>query len=194
MIKNLREKIILATIELGAKKGIESISIKDIGDKCKVSSAAMYYHFKNKYELLFEAAFFVVKEITDCICKNAEPSAECEKQYKETMKVIADYHIANPTKSIFYTRMLVVPSMELSKGDLSKIRDYCPLTQNLRLWQQQDKICDMPQIMSVAYYPLCIYLLHNFINKIKPTEQSVNSIIDHLWYMISKKQAVTVNS
>ena len=192
MIKNLKEKIILSTIEIGAKKGIESINIKDIGNKCKVSSAAMYYHFNNKYELLFEAAFYVVREITDCIHKGVNTSLECEAQYKTIMRIIAGYHIANPIKSIFYTRMLVVPSMELTKDDLAKICDYCPLIRGLRLWQKQGKISDMPQIMSVAYYPLCIYLLHNFINKSKPTEHAINSIIDHLWDIIDKKQTVAV--
>ncbi|MDP4095119.1 MAG: TetR family transcriptional regulator, partial [Bacillota bacterium] len=53
--KNAKERIILATIELIEKKGINSITTRGIASTANVNSAAINYYFGSKEKLLDEA-------------------------------------------------------------------------------------------------------------------------------------------
>ena len=51
---NLKHDLIEAGIEIIAKEGEKSLSLRKVAASCNVSQAAPYAHFKNKEELIKE--------------------------------------------------------------------------------------------------------------------------------------------
>ncbi len=49
---NTKEKIIQATIELAAKKGLSKTSMNDIAEKVGIKKASLYYYYKSKDEMI----------------------------------------------------------------------------------------------------------------------------------------------
>tara|TARA_B110001454_G_C12723340_1_gene436793 strand:- start:9914 stop:10576 length:663 start_codon:yes stop_codon:yes gene_type:complete len=47
-----REKIIVAAIQLAKKDGLESLSMRKLASKLKIEAMSLYYHFKNKDQIL----------------------------------------------------------------------------------------------------------------------------------------------
>lgn len=184
-MKDVRDKLILSTIALGAKQGIEGINMKTLSQKCKVSVGTMYYHFKDKYDLLYNATFYVVKQLTVEINKAINAGAPYEENYKNILRAIVEYDIAHPEEAIFYCRTLVVPSIKFKKRDNDEVVDYCPLTAFLRKGGEAGIIVNYDMIMTLAYFPLCTYLLHCFMGKIEPNQTDIENIIDRLWLAIS---------
>ncbi len=48
----MRERIVAAATELFAARGYDGVSIRDIAAECGITSAALYYHFSGKPDLL----------------------------------------------------------------------------------------------------------------------------------------------
>ena len=51
----LKEKIIIATLECIEKKGIQAITVRDIAEKAGINLASVNYYFGSKEALLEEA-------------------------------------------------------------------------------------------------------------------------------------------
>lgn len=58
-----REKIITTSLTLFAKKGFETVSIRDIINKAKVNLAAISYHFGGKEALITEASARIIDPV-----------------------------------------------------------------------------------------------------------------------------------
>jgi AcrR family transcriptional regulator len=59
-VNNIRQNIILATIECIEKKGIHLVTVRDIAAQAKVNIAAVNYYFGSKTKLLQEALKFTL--------------------------------------------------------------------------------------------------------------------------------------
>lgn len=58
---NRHNDIILQSARLFREKGYPSTSIRDIADTVNINSASLYYHFKNKEEILLEVMLYGVR-------------------------------------------------------------------------------------------------------------------------------------
>ena len=69
MSKNSKtyDEIIIASAKLFRKNGYLATSIRDIGDALGITSAALYYHFKNKEEVLLAIILRALKEIRQAV-------------------------------------------------------------------------------------------------------------------------------
>ncbi|MBM4322328.1 MAG: TetR/AcrR family transcriptional regulator [Deltaproteobacteria bacterium] len=74
---NMREEIIKAATDLFYEKGFEKASLRDIAHKVGLTQAAIYYHFRNKEEILYtiietssNELFFTLKS---CFSGNEDP-------------------------------------------------------------------------------------------------------------------------
>jgi len=61
------EEIMLKSAQLFRKEGFRSTTIRDIGDAMGVTSAALYYHFKNKDEILLGIMKTGLTVVTDAV-------------------------------------------------------------------------------------------------------------------------------
>lgn len=79
LLKNKKEKIILAAISEFAKDGFEKASIEAIALKAKVAKGTVFYHFKSKNEL-FEEIVSEGYEKLESIVENKIKNLETEKE------------------------------------------------------------------------------------------------------------------
>lgn len=75
-----KETIIMTAQELFAKDGYAATSIDDIAKPCGVTKAAIYYHFKDKYELYAYILENNIKILADKIEKNVNKEAMLEEK------------------------------------------------------------------------------------------------------------------
>lgn len=65
--KNRMEEIVVTSAELFRARGYLATSIRDIGDALGVTSAALYYHFKNKDEVLLGVMRIGLEEVSQAV-------------------------------------------------------------------------------------------------------------------------------
>ncbi|MBC1475629.1 TetR family transcriptional regulator [Listeria grandensis] len=58
-----KEKIILASLEVLQKNGIQSLSMRKVAEAMNVQAPALYWHFKNKQDLLQGLASYISAQI-----------------------------------------------------------------------------------------------------------------------------------
>lgn len=71
---NLRNALVQATLEQAELSGPESVSIKELAQKLKVSQPAPYRHFSDRDELLATAAGEALRQFNEILRKAAEES------------------------------------------------------------------------------------------------------------------------
>lgn len=74
------DEILLKSAELFRRQGFQSTSIRDIGNALQFTSAALYYHFKNKDEILLG----VMDRGLDVLIERVQSAIESAKQKDET--------------------------------------------------------------------------------------------------------------
>jgi len=70
--KNRMEEIVVTSAELFRSRGYLATSIRDIGDALGVTSAALYYHFKNKDEVLLGVMRIGLQEVSQAVTQTIE--------------------------------------------------------------------------------------------------------------------------
>ncbi|PRZ41685.1 TetR family transcriptional regulator [Antricoccus suffuscus] len=60
-----RQRIIEAAWPLIAERGLHSVRVSDVAERCGVSSAAVHYHFRNRQEMLEESLRVSVRDAYD---------------------------------------------------------------------------------------------------------------------------------
>ncbi len=77
MRKNHREKILGTARQLLPKHGYNGVSIRAIADKAKLSTGAIYFHFRDKKEIYkavcIEAIELLIKKFSDSISRRKTP-------------------------------------------------------------------------------------------------------------------------
>ncbi len=69
---NLKEELIKNTIEIIAKEGVKSVSMRSLALKCNVSRQAPYSYFKNKEDMLQAASDYVSNLFSEYLLKSIE--------------------------------------------------------------------------------------------------------------------------
>ncbi|MCF6340160.1 MAG: TetR/AcrR family transcriptional regulator [Sulfurimonas sp.] len=76
---NKKEMILEVAEKLFANEGYTATSIDDIARKCDITKAAIYYHFKNKYELYV----FILENNFSLLAKAVEDAVDSKNEVKE---------------------------------------------------------------------------------------------------------------
>ncbi|GAA1715905.1 TetR/AcrR family transcriptional regulator [Fodinicola feengrottensis] len=83
----MRERILAAAIDLFGEVGYDKASIRELGRRLGVTSAALYYHFGNKEEILLALAD-TVREAVEAVVAAGEPITDLAGRRK---RILADY-------------------------------------------------------------------------------------------------------
>lgn len=68
MAKGLtREQIVAAALELLNEQGMDALTVRALASRLDVKAPALYWHVRNKQELLDEMATFVMRRVTDAL-------------------------------------------------------------------------------------------------------------------------------
>ena len=80
------DEIIIASAKLFRERGYLATSIRDIGDALNITSAALYYHFKNKEEVLLAIILRALKEIREAVETAIAPLSDPEERIHIAMR------------------------------------------------------------------------------------------------------------
>ena len=98
---NRYQKILIESARLFRHKGYLATSIRDIGEALGVTSAALYYHFKNKDELLQAIMLVALNELETAV----KASISAETDALERIRIATRTHL---TISIEYQNFAIV--------------------------------------------------------------------------------------
>lgn len=62
-----REQIVAAALELLNEHGMDALTVRALASRLDVKAPALYWHVRNKQELLDEMATFVMRRVTDAL-------------------------------------------------------------------------------------------------------------------------------
>ncbi|WP_459546082.1 TetR/AcrR family transcriptional regulator C-terminal domain-containing protein [Nocardia sp. X0981] len=62
-----REQIVAAALELLDEQGMDALTVRALASRLEVKAPALYWHVRNKQELLDEMATFVMRRVTDAL-------------------------------------------------------------------------------------------------------------------------------
>lgn len=83
---NRYQSILLESARLFREKGYLATSIRDIGDALDITSAALYYHFKNKEELLLAIMLVALEELRTAVDAAISAETEPNQRIKAAMR------------------------------------------------------------------------------------------------------------
>lgn len=98
---NRYQKILIESARLFRERGYLATSIRDIGEALGVTSAALYYHFKNKDELLQAIMLVALNELETAV----KASISAETDALERIRIATRTHL---TISIEYQNFAIV--------------------------------------------------------------------------------------
>jgi AcrR family transcriptional regulator len=89
-----REQLLKAALKLFLKKGYKTTTTEEIARKADLTKGALYHHFKNKEDILFE----LVKNLTEKMSQNFRDRLRNGMEPHEIFRVMIEHHkgIAEP--------------------------------------------------------------------------------------------------
>jgi AcrR family transcriptional regulator len=186
MNRSSAEDIIIKSMGIFAKKG-SGATIEDIAKCCKVSPGSIYYYFKDKNALYFEAAYYAAKKVSSAIRSAMDPSKDTETNYKNAILSVINFSKENiKIANFFCTFQNTHHVSTLKKHEYAKIADLCPMWDFLKKGIEKGDILPIPLITTVAYSPVYPYVLLN--NILQPTTPEQDKMFaDCLWRAISSR-------
>ena len=104
--KTNKERMLDATMQLIAKAGLVSFSMKQVTEKCQVSEALIYRHFQTKENLLLQCYQRVSEEILAMFeTKKApvlETEEECERYLHDVWMAYVRFLLKSNYKALYY--------------------------------------------------------------------------------------------
>ncbi|MFI3209445.1 MAG: TetR/AcrR family transcriptional regulator [Peptostreptococcaceae bacterium] len=89
---NTKLKILLTSIKLMTRKGINETSLADIANSCNISKGTLYYYYQTKDDLICDVADIhldiITKTVLDCICE-VDPKLQNEYMINTIIKKIS---------------------------------------------------------------------------------------------------------
>lgn len=96
-IRSVKMNIILKTIELFQREGIESISARKIGKEVGMTAANLYNYFENMEEIIYEVQEHCLNTFTSFMEKSSEKSTgNAKEDLKNIFISYIDFGIENP--------------------------------------------------------------------------------------------------
>lgn len=182
MKKDPKEEIIKNTITVFAKNGVDGAGMKEIGRACGMSPASLYYHFKNKHDLVYESIKYVAYQLIKQIDLVTQDTAGLESRYKTAIKSIADYIKTHEEEARFYGNVIILPpKLMFSYEEWMLIANMCPVYKMVEEGIRDGIFCDLPNIIFMGYYPIYPFMLNNM----DVTTEQINEFVDRLWSAIS---------
>ena len=114
---NRYDMIILESARLFRERGYLATSIRDIGEALDITSAALYYHFKNKDELLLA----VMEKALTSVIEAVQRSVANEPDPGEAIRIAMRTHLAISTEFQDFAIVLLQETRHLSAEARAKV-------------------------------------------------------------------------
>jgi len=91
-IDDRRNQILAISVDIFYKYGYQKASLRDIGRKVGVTQAAIYYHFRNKEEILYtiieDTSNQLIFNLIECSSKNKDPVQKLKEAILVTIETM----------------------------------------------------------------------------------------------------------
>lgn len=115
-----KEQILLEIAELFYGAGYEKTSIRDISRSLGISKPGLYYHFKNKQEMLFDIIYDFIEEKT---LKNLKKTLYLIRSPSEKLLAIIQNHIRFFVKYPAQTKVVIYEVHSLKGEYASRLKE-----------------------------------------------------------------------
>lgn len=118
--RSTKDKIIMTSMQIFAKKGYEGATLDEIAKFCNITKPAIYYHFKDKsalYEYILCSQF---EEMASMILENTIEGSS-EERLRAYIITFGKYLINNPTFSAIFSREISIGGETLPDGCLNEL-------------------------------------------------------------------------
>ncbi|HEY8478963.1 MAG TPA: TetR/AcrR family transcriptional regulator C-terminal domain-containing protein [Spirillospora sp.] len=110
-----RERIVTTALELLNDEGMDALTVRALASRLDVGAPALYWHVRNKQELLDEMGTFVMRRVTDALSK-IPPSGSWRDDLASYARVLrSEYLLYRDGARIFSGTRLVDPSVVRAK-------------------------------------------------------------------------------
>jgi AcrR family transcriptional regulator len=92
-MKDTRETIQLAAIDLFHRQGYFATSISDIAHACGIRKSGLYYYFTNKEELLYRILETTMTELMDSLRESLESVSGTEARMRAAVRSHVEFHL-----------------------------------------------------------------------------------------------------
>ena len=110
--KSKKDQLLVAGLELFAKKGLNGTTIRDIAKLSGVNSSMISYHYKNKQGLYKSCIQYIGETQLNFLSELLTP-AKNKTDYKNTLETLAERLIQNFTENK-YSGMLLIKEFDLA--------------------------------------------------------------------------------
>ena len=188
--KSLEKKntILKVTLELIAEQGFHGTSISQIADRSKVNVGSIYYHFKNKDDILNALYIDSKSRMTQWVFRDCAEDLPVDEKLRHIMVNIIRYYNANQEELSFieqYERSPYISEIILIEEYKDIMKKYIDIYEQLMI---QGLIKDLPidviyNLVSGAVVSLAKYC----VSITDALEESVLlAAIEAIWDMVKK--------
>lgn len=138
---NNKENMMSVALDLFSKKGSNAVSVRDICGALNLKESALYYHFKNKQDLL-DALYKQIIDLTDSMRSNFDQAFAVATEVKTqefvmvSLSVLRKY-LCNPIVSKFISMLNIERLTDSKAGEVYNTLIYkIPLEQCQKVFSQ----------------------------------------------------------
>lgn len=115
----VRDRLLGAALELFARKGFESASVRELTEAAKVTRPTLYYHFGSKEGLYLELVERLCATVEDSILRSLVPQGTARVRLRSFVLKILDSIIEDAGNQRFF----FVISLDLRRNNLSSFHE-----------------------------------------------------------------------
>lgn len=174
MNTDVRSRILDVATELFATKGYENTTTRDIADAAGLSNSAMYYHYDNKDELLYEVLNHEITRSMVVIQRIVRSKRSPEERLRDLMDVHAKALATAPNSmklmALNLSSLSIPHQSQLAKRQKQYVQLFVAVLDELR---EQNKIAEFDTTVCAYAYFGMISWAHKWYDpngRVKPDE------------------------
>ena len=119
-VQETRERILREAESLFATKGFEGTSIRDLAQACRISNAALYYHFPSKEVLLVETLKAALAHLLQAVQRAAQQGGNL----RQSLRRISQAYMETVQQKRSIVQLLLLGGRELTEEVTNIIGEY----------------------------------------------------------------------
>ena len=120
--KSSKQRLLDATLELIATKGLHNSPMAKISERSRVSAGAIYNYFPNKEALINYLYLDLNKAVIEAIFKEYDHKLSYKKRFIELCKRLLDYFLSHPHQFSYIEQCSISP---LISSEIRAVNHQC---------------------------------------------------------------------
>lgn len=135
----VRDRLLGAALELFARKGFESASVRELAEAAEVTRPTLYYHFGSKEGLYLEMVERLCATVEDSILRSMVPQGTARARLRSFVLNILDSIIEDASKQRFFFTIVLDPRRNTLSSFHERMRNFIAAILGLLLEEGVEK-------------------------------------------------------